>query len=55
MKKLILSILILTTLPAAAQTPLMPMPSPGVHILDRLDISSGVPAPFHAEVKSYTR
>ena len=33
----------------------MPMPSPGVHILDRLDISSGVPAPFHAEVKSYTR
>ncbi|MCC6412950.1 MAG: hypothetical protein IT270_14895, partial [Saprospiraceae bacterium] len=42
-------------LPAAAQTPLMPMPSPGVHILDRLDISSGVPAPFHAEVKSYTR
>lgn len=55
MKNLAIFILCISTLSTAAQTPLIPMPSPGLHILDRLDISSGVPAPFHAEVKSYTR
>ena len=55
LKKLTLFTIILTALNASAQPTLMPMPSPGIHILDRLDISSGVPAPFHAEIKSYSR
>ncbi|MCB0543412.1 MAG: hypothetical protein KDC70_07830, partial [Saprospiraceae bacterium] len=33
----------------------IPLRAPAYHILDRLDISSGIPGPIHPELKYYPR
>jgi hypothetical protein len=56
MKKFLLSqLLILPALFLCGQGSGLPLESPTYHILDRLEIKTGIPAPFHSSLKYYTR
>ncbi len=56
MQKLFLSIL-LSLLPVLffAQGSMLPLNNPGYHIVDRLEIKTGLKTPFHSSVKGITR
>ncbi|MBK7871566.1 MAG: hypothetical protein IPJ74_13280 [Saprospiraceae bacterium] len=56
MKKFTLSLsIIIISLHLYAQGTHLPLGNEAYHILDRLEIKSGVPSPFHSSLKYYTR
>jgi len=53
--RILLLLLFSISLPAIAQHTNLPLGNPAYHILDRLEVKTGVPTPYHSSLKYYTR